>query len=68
MPVPLCDGSHPERVSFRRARGARWIQPIKLASGSWIIPNSIDRALRDQVDAPLGIRAALDVVLRRRQT
>jgi hypothetical protein len=37
--------------------------------GNWIILNSIDSALRDQVDdAPLRIRAALDVALRRRQT
>jgi hypothetical protein len=59
----------PEQVSFRRALGARWIRAIKLASGSWIILNSIDSALRDQVDdAPLRIRVALDVALRRRQT
>src|SRR5215471_16553455 len=44
-----------------KALGARWIRAIKL-DGGWIIPNSINGALRDQVDdAPLRVRAALDV-------
>ena len=48
----------PEQVSFRRALGA--LDPaIKLASDSWIILNSRDSALRDQVDdAPLRMLVA----------
>jgi hypothetical protein len=58
----------PEQVSSRRALGARGIRAIKLASGSWIILNSIDSALRDQVDdAPLRIGTTFDVALCRCQ-
>ena len=43
-------------------------QAQSLGCRGWIVLNSIDSALRDQVDdAPLRIRAALDVALRRRQ-
>jgi hypothetical protein len=59
----------PEQGSSRKALRGRWIRAIKLASAAGIILNSIDSALRDQIDdAPLRIRAALDVALRRRQT
>ena len=59
-----------EQVSSRKRAGCG-VDPGHRArlGGIWIILNSIDSALRDQVDdAPLRIRAALDVALRRRET